>query len=489
MKKLLLAISLLAVIVLSYALGRHHASGKIGDNGGRRVLYWVDPMHPAYKSDKPGIAPDCGMQLEPVYADEAGTPGIAASASEMPIGTVNIDSAKQQLIGVQVVSVEKGAGVRNLRLLGRVTAEDSRVYRVNAAVQGWVQEILDESVGSAVKKDQRLATFYSPDFVNFENAYLAATQRESNQTKEFARGVQNASDRLRALGMSEEQIKEIGQNRQLPNIISVVSPVDGIIVSRSISHGMRFEGQTEFYQIADLSRVWINAEIFENEARYFRAGAVARVTLPGQSKTLTARVSNILPQVDPATRTLKIRLEADNPGLALRPDMFVDIDLAVSVPSGLTVPADAVVDSGMAKRVFVDRGNGFFEPRAVQTGWSFGDRVQITKGLEKSERVVSSGTFLVDSESRMKMAAAGTHTAPEESSHHEMTGQHSEEVMAGKAADPSCGMQVDMAHAVADGNTASRGGKTYYFCSHDCKRKFEQSGESMAANQHGSGHD
>jgi YHS domain-containing protein len=169
--------------------------------------------------------------------------------------------------------------------------------------------------------------------------------------------------------------------------------------------------------------------------------------------------------------------------------MFVDIDLAVSVPSGLAVPRDAVVDSGMAKRVFVDRGNGFFEPRAVETGWSFGDRVQITKGVEKSERVVSSGTFLVDSESRLKMAAAGTHPVPEESSHHEMTRRHSEEVMAGKATDPSCGMQVEMAHAAAEGNTASRGGKTYYFCSRDCKQKFEQSGKSMAANQHGSDHD
>jgi Cu(I)/Ag(I) efflux system membrane fusion protein len=489
MKKLLLAIPVLAAIVLSYGLGRHHSSGEVRGNAGRRVLYWVDPMHPAYKSDKPGIAPDCGMQLEPVYADEADAPGTAASSADMPIGTVNIDSAKQQLIGVRVVPVENGAGAGNVRLLGRVMAEDTRVYRVNAAVQGWVQETLDESVGSAVKKDQRLATFYAPDFVTFENAYLAATERGTSAMKEFVRGVQYSADRLRALGMSDVQIKEIGETRQIPNIIYVVSPVDGIIIARSISKGMRFERLAEFYQIADLSRVWISAEIFENEARYFRPGALARVTLPGQSKTLTARVSNILPQVDPATRTLKIRLEADNPRLALRPDMFVDIDLAVSVPSGLTVPADAVVDSGMAKRVFVDRGNGFFEPRAVETGWSFGDRVQITKGLEKSERVVSSGTFLVDSESRMKMAAAGTHTAPEESSHHEMTGRHSEEVMAAKAADPSCGMQVDKAHAVAEGNTASRGGKAYYFCSRDCKRKFEQSGEGMAANQHGSDYD
>jgi len=207
------------------------------------------------------------------------------------------------------------------------------------------------------------------------------------------------------MGMSEAQIGEIGASRKLPKLIDVVSPTDGFILARNISAGMLFGGQTEFYRIADLSQVWIIAQVFENEVQYFRPGTVAHVTLPGQQKVFRARVSNALPEVDPATRTLKLRLEADNPGFALRPDMFVHVELPVQTPTDLTVPSDAVLDSGLGQHVFVDRGNGFFEPRDVETGWRFGDRVQIVKGLSEGERVVASGAFLVDSESPMRTSS------------------------------------------------------------------------------------
>ena len=255
MKKALLAVTLIAAIVSSYALGRRHAWHDV-DNAGRRVLYWVDPMHPAYRSDKPGIAPDCGMQLEPVYADGAGAGGAAVSGANLPDGTVNIDTARQQLIGMRVVPVETGAGAQTLRLLGRVTVEDTRLYRVSSAVEGWVQDTFDESVGAAVKKGQRLAMFYSPDFIPFENAYLAATERDTSPTSEFGPRVQYSADRLRVLGMSERQIKKIGDSRQILNSVDVVSPTDGLIVAR-LSKGPAIRKADQTYQIADLSRVWV----------------------------------------------------------------------------------------------------------------------------------------------------------------------------------------------------------------------------------------
>lgn len=410
MKKAAYAVALALLLTCAFLAGRHHsrpvqASDKAG---ARKVLYYVDPMHPAYKSEKPGIAPDCGMDLEPVYADEEGQTAAVGSSVPMPAGTVSLDLEKQQLIGLRLASVERSEGTHKVRLLGRVSVEDTRVYRVTAAVQGWVQGTYGDSAGTAVKKEQRLAAFYSPEFVTFENGYLAATERGTTPMKEFMRGVQYSGDRLRALGMSEAQIKEIADTRKMPSSIDVVSPTDGFILARNISPGMRFERQTEFYQIADLSHVWIIAEIFENEAQYFRPGVVAHVSLPGQRKTFPARISNVLPQVDPATRTLKLRLEAGNPGFALRPDMFVDVELPVSMPSGLTVPMDAVIDFGVKKRVFVDRGNGFFEPREIESGWQYGDRVQIVKGLSADERVVTGGTFLLDSESRLRAPATGT---------------------------------------------------------------------------------
>jgi membrane fusion protein, copper/silver efflux system len=158
----------------------------------------------------------------------------------------------------------------------------------------------------------------------------------------------------------------------------------------------------ELYRIADLSHVWVLADIYEDEAQYFVPGAAARVMLPGQNKSLAAKVSDVLPQIDPTTRTLKLRLEVDNPQFALRPDMFVDVQLRVPAPHGLSVPSEALVDSGMRKQVFVELSDGVFQPREVQTGARFGDHIQILKGLKEGESVVTSGTFLIDSESRLK---------------------------------------------------------------------------------------
>jgi Cu(I)/Ag(I) efflux system membrane fusion protein len=402
MKKGLLAVLLVAGIALSFTLGRHYAPNEADGHDGRRVLYYVDPIHPAYKSDKPGIAPDCGMQLKPVYADGEGQPANPTSSVPAPAGTAHLDMDRQQLNGLRLVSVERGEGGRERRLLGRVSVEDTRVYRVTTAVQGWVQETYGDSAGTEVKKEQRLATYYSPEFVAVVNSYLTATERVSTPAKESVRAVQYSADRLRAMGMSETQITQIGESRQVPKRIDVVSPSDGFILARNISTGMRFESQTEFYQIADLSQVWIIAEVFENEAQYFPPGTVARVTVRSLQKVFRARVSNSLPQVDPTTRKIKLRLEADNPGFALRPDMFVDVNLPMKATSGLTVPTEAVLDSGRGQHAFVDRGNGYFEPREVETGWRSGDRVQIVRGLSEGERVVASATFLVDSESPLR---------------------------------------------------------------------------------------
>lgn len=167
-------------------------------------------------------------------------------------------------------------------------------------------------------------------------------------------------------------------------------------------------------------------------------------------------MSQVLPQFDPATRTLKVRLEADNPGYALRPDMFVDVELPIGFPATIAVPVDAVVDSGLKKTVFVDRGEGFFEPRQVETGWRFDDRVEIVKGLKPGEQIVVSGNFLIGSESRLKAEAAGMY-AP--------------------VKDPVCGMEVDKSKAKAAGRTVEFHGKTYFFCSDRCERDFEKSPE------------
>jgi membrane fusion protein, copper/silver efflux system len=407
MRNALYGILLLSAIVAGFVLGQHR-SGVLASSTTRRVLYYVDPMHPAYKSDKPGIAPDCGMQLEPVYADE----GVQVAASGAPVqsipGAVHIDSERQQLIGIRVAAVEKTVGTRIVRIPGRVTADESRVYRVNVGVDGFVRETHEDALGSQVKRDQRLAIIYSPEFLSSIAGYVSALEHPPGGAaagNQGLAGIQSWADRLRSLGMSDVQVKEIDLTRTIPEDIYVLSPEDGFILSRNISVGERFEKHMELYRIADLRHVWIVGDLFENEAQYFHPGAVARVTLPNLQRSFSARVSDILPQIDPSSRTLKLRLEADNGDFALRPDMFVDVDLTVATPPGLSVPADAVLDSGLSKRVYVDRGDGIFEPRPVDTGEPFGDRMQILKGLAEGEKVVASGTFLVDSESRLRLAA------------------------------------------------------------------------------------
>jgi Cu(I)/Ag(I) efflux system membrane fusion protein len=197
----------------------------------------------------------------------------------------------------------------------------------------------------------------------------------------------------------------MAKRRELVQDIQVESPVDGIVLKRSVSPGLRFDRGFEFYRIADLNHVWILADAYRDQVQFIRRGASARITSAEASRTLSATVSQSEPIFDEATLTLKVRLEAANPKLALKPGMFVDVELPVNLPPTLVVPADAIVDTGLRKTVFVDRGNGYFEPRLVETGWRIGDDVQVTKGLVNGEHIVISGTFLVDSESRMKAVA------------------------------------------------------------------------------------
>lgn len=384
------------------------------------ILYYQDPMHPSYRSNKPGIAPDCGMQLVPVYAEDAAKSLLVSDTGAAH--PLKIDSATQQLYGIRVTRVEtsSGPGSRpgSIRVLGRVAADETRIYRLNLGAAGFVRETHDDTVGSHVQKDQRLAVVYSSEVLYAAAGYISGNHRvAAGEMHDFTpstavpASVSAQGDYLRNLGMSDAQIKELSATKKVPENIYVTSPTDGFILSRNISPGLRFEKNTEFYSIADLSHVWVIAEVFGGDASAFRPGAIARITFPDTGETFRARVSDVLPEIDPATRTLKARLELDNPGFRLRPNMFVNVELPIAMPSGITVPAEAILDSGQSKRVFVETSEGFFEPRQVETGRRLNDRVQIVKGLSEGENVVSAGTFLIDSESRLQTVAGADKAA------------------------------------------------------------------------------
>jgi membrane fusion protein, copper/silver efflux system len=384
-----------------------------------KPLYYVDPMHPAYKSEKPGVAPDCGMQLQPVYADSRLAPANLNTTSALSEGAVQVEAAKQQLFGVQVSPVEQSSGAYKIRLFGRVAPDETRIYKLNAGIEGFIQDVSPATTGSLVRKDQVLATFSSPMAAMTIQTFMLNLGAEERFKKSSAEGnvegqslsaananIQQRTQQLQNLGMSQLQMEEIRRTRQFPESIKIVAPADGFVLARNVSPGQKFERNTEWYRIADLRRVWILADVFENDAQYLHPGMNVRVSLPNQNKSLTGKVSDVLPQFDPTTRSLKVRLEVENPGYILRPDMFVDVELPVAFAHAIVVPAGAVLDSGLRRTVFVERGEGLFSPRTVETGRHFNDRVEIVKGLQPGERIVVSGNFLIDSEARLKDAGA-----------------------------------------------------------------------------------
>ena len=416
-----------------------------------------------------------GFYLAGSWHNRPATPGNSpvlmqsgGDGADLPPGTVKVSPEKQQLIGVRVGLAERRGTTHTIRTFGRVVADENRIYRLVAPSEGWLDDFQGGTTGSLVAKDQILSKFtgrdnLSRDIIRDQQVFFLALNTRDRKKADKApeeqlaaadQQVQAAERNLIAFGMSDTQIKELARIRKPEREIEVRAPVAGIVLTRNVFPKLLFERNTELYRIADLSRVWILADVYENEAAYFKPGLQAKVTLWHQQNTFQSRVSKVLPLFDASTRTLKVRLELDNPGYTLRPDMFVDVEFPIQLPPAVTVPADAVLDSGLKKTVFVDQGNGFFEPRVVETGWRLGNRVEILKGLSAGERIALSGTFLLDSESRMEQAAAG---------------------MAGSLVkDPVSGLDVSIRKAEKAGLKSTYQQKVYYFASAENRARFDQ---------------
>jgi membrane fusion protein, copper/silver efflux system len=375
----------------------------------RAVRYYVDPMHPSYTSDRPGVAPDCGMALQPVY--EAGDDAAVAAADGGAPAAVTVSPQQEQLIGVRVAAVETAAGRQRLRLSGRVVPDETRVYRVTVGIEGIVREVSTVTTGSLVSKDQWLATFAAPEARAPVQTYLVAVDvvdrairgAEAPAAVDFANAaLQQTADRLATLGMSSAQIETIRRTRQMPATIRLAAPEAGFVIARNVSIGQKLDRGDELYRLADLRRVWIVADVFGADAEHVRPGAIAEISVPGRRRTLRGRVSGVPPQFNAANQSAAVRLDVDNPGFALRPEMFVDVDLIVTRPQSIAIPADAIIESGLKKSVFVERAAGVFEPRQVETGWRLGRRVEIVAGLQAGERIAVEGVFLLDAERRIR---------------------------------------------------------------------------------------
>jgi RND family efflux transporter MFP subunit len=382
-----------------------NAGGATASKSERKILYWYDPMHPQYKSDKPGKAPDCGMDLVPKYAED--------QPSSMAPGSVMIPAGKQQLIGVRTAEVKRETLVRDVITTGQIAADETKIAHIHVKINGFIENVFVDYIGQLVKKGQPLFTLYSPDLVATQEEYLIAKRGEktlgSSPFTEVAQGSQSllrsARERLRLWDVSDEQIKKLDESGEVSRTLTFYSPITGFVMDRKAFPQTSVTPDTELYTVSDLSTIWVNADIFEYEVPFVKLGQHAEMRLsyyPG--KKWNGRVSFIYPMVDPMTRTVKVRMEFPNPDLQFKPQMFADVELKINYGNQIVVPAEAVLDSGKEQTVFVAHEGGYFEPRKIATGAKREGKVVVLSGLKAGETVVTSGNFLIDSESRLKSA-------------------------------------------------------------------------------------
>ena len=370
------------------------------------------PMHPTIVSEHPGDCPICGMALVKAGSGADGAHGHDGAGVE-GLATVTIDPQRQQLIGLRTVEVTRGPVGDSWRTVGKVAVDETNVHHVNVYVGGFVYTVYVDYVGRPVKRGERLFTIYSPDLLSVQQEYLLALRtRKALAEGGVATGagddlVDAARERLRLWDIPESEVERLEKSGKPTKNLTLYSPMTGVVTKKDIVMGHRLNEGDMPYEITDLSRVWVLADAYETDLSRIRIGMPATLSLqafPGQA--FHGKVIFIDPILDAKTRTAKVRLEFANPRGELRPEMFGEVTLRSEKRDGLRIPADAIIDSGSKKVVFVALGEGKLQPREVQVGPVTGDAVEVLSGLEAGERVVTRANFLVDSESRLRASLA-----------------------------------------------------------------------------------
>ena len=352
----------------------------------KEVLYWVAPMDQNYRRDKPGKSP-MGMDLIPVYAD-------AAEGN----GSVSISPEVVQNLGVRTTAAERTRLWRGIDTVGYVDYDESKVSHIHLRTEGWIEKLTVQSEGERVKQGEFLFELYSPKLVNAQEELVTAMASGN-------KGLIRASrERLSALGVSDSQIKKLQKDKKIQQRISVYAPQDGVVSTLPVREGMFVKPSMKVMSLGDLSSIWILAEVFEKQSAWVKVGQPAEVSLSYQpGKIWQGKVEYIYPDLDPKTRTLKVRLRFDNPDEMLKPNMYANIRIFGGPrEDAMVIPIEALIRTGREDRVVVSLGDGRFEARTVSAGIESGDFVEILQGIDEGERVVISGQFLIDSEASMR---------------------------------------------------------------------------------------
>ena len=379
--------------------------------GERRVLFYRHPMDPSIHSDKPA-KDNMGMDYVPVHEDETqGASSVEGRAA------VKVPPERAQLLGIRSVPVGSGSTGGSVRTVGRVAMDERRREVVHAKYEGYVENLLVDFTGKPVRKGQPLLAIYSPEVLAAQKEYLVARGAQARLGDSSITGVarggaelaEASRQRLRSFDVGPEEIAALEKTGTPRRTVTLRSPVSGVVIEKMAVEGMKVSPADRLYEIADLSHVWILAEVYEKDLGAVRVGLPARVTLATQpGGEWRGTVTFVSPTVKPDTRTVEARIEVDNALGVLRPDMFVDVSLEGASSAALTVPESAVIPTGERTLVFVDKGDGRYEPREVALGARVAGSYEVRRGLAAGERVVVSANFLLDSESSLRAAIART---------------------------------------------------------------------------------
>lgn len=407
-KKYLAGIVIFAVFAIAAGLFTYHSlKGTAVSSPAKESPRSDAPVAPAVPAGHQGHGGDAAQS--PAKPEQ-----VPAAPSEEP-ATVEISPEKQQLIGVKIAEVTVRPLQKIIRTVGRIEYDERLIATANTKIEGWIERLYVDYTGRYVSRGEPLAEIYSPDLYATQQEYLHLLQWEKQRSvSNNAAGndmlssdskalVDAARQRLKLWDISEAQIRKIEQSGKPVRTLTIQSPVSGYVVQKTAVKGMRVMPGEKLFDVADLSSVWVVSDIYEYELSLIKVGQTAAISLsylPGRE--FTAKVDFVYPALSAETRTSKIRFSIANPGGKLKPQMFTNVEVKIPLGKKLAIPQDAVIDTGMRKIVYVDKGEGYFEPREIQTGGKAEGFIEVIQGLRAGEKVAAAANFLIDSEAKLK---------------------------------------------------------------------------------------
>ncbi len=391
---------------------------------------YLCPMHPTYTSDKPGDCPICGMRLVKREKEDKKVVHRMVKDMKMPMDDMKmeegseksqgseefkleIDPVKEQYLGIKTTKAKLENVQKEIKALGTVTVDETKLAHIHTKFSGYIQKVFANYEGKLVQKGQPLFTVYSPELVSTQEEYLLALEaKEKLQGSKFPEIAKSQSEllsaarrRLELWDVSDEQINKLEKSKQVTKELTIYSPTNGFITKREAFEGTEIAPENTLYDIADLSRVWVIVEVYEKDLPFISVGQSAIINFEYENiKPFTGKITYVYPEIDPMTRTAKVRLEVNNSGFKLKPNMYVNAILTANIGRNIVIPKRAAIDSGKRQIVFVKEKEGKFIPKEVKLGPEVNDERVIYSGINDGEEVVTDGNFLLDSESNLETA-------------------------------------------------------------------------------------